>query len=573
MHSSINHLLIVDDNLEDQTVYQRYISKTFGEQIHIHVIDKGMPALQFIKENKVDCILLDYQLPDMTGLDFLEKLSTQFKTHVPIIMLTGTGNEKVAVDALKLGAYDYLNKGEIQQEILYKTIANAVEKAILTKRLESQEAQIEYLAYYDYLTGVPNRAHFENRLREVLTQAQEKNQYFTLLLLDLDRFKSVNDKHGHEVGDTLLKEVTKLFKQCLRKTDLLARVGGDEFAIILNGVSDTKEINNFANKLLQVLSKPIIINDNQIAISPSIGIACFPLAGKTISKMVSNADIALYQAKDAGKNNYQYFTNELKELSQHQLAIENALHEAINQGDFYLYFQPIFDVDTHDLYAVETLLRSNHAILNQISPKKMIEVANEAGLIIQLGYWIIEHVFQQLQLWQKQNSKKFKLSINLSARQLSHTNWFKNFCDLMNKYHIDPKDLIFELTEADVLLNIDNAHQQLSLLTNLGCEIFIDDFGTGYSSLNLIRKLPITGLKLDKSFLEEYKKNTFNEKLIHSIILLANNLNLVLIIEGIETADQLDFIKNYPKVKGQGFFLGTPVEPEKMHTLISNSVG
>lgn len=556
---NINHLLIVDDCAEDQAVYKRYISKTFQQQLSIQTMEKGELALDFLKTNPVDCILLDYQLPDMTGLDFLRKLKEDNALSTPVIMLTGTGNEKIAIEALKIGAYDYLNKGELKPEILYNTIANAVEKSQLIRKVKAKESEINYLAYHDFLTGIPNRAQFETHLKTVFARSQRYRRPFALLLIDLDRFKLINDNYGHETGDSLLKQVAQLFQQCLRESDILARLGGDEFAVLTDQIEHHGQVAVIAKKLIDALSVPLNINGHKIKISPSIGIAIYPDSSTTISRMLSNADLALYKAKNSGRNTFRYFTEELTTQSNQQMEIENALYDALETQNFYFCYQPIVQIETNHLFGMEVLLRSDHPELQHIPVNVLIEVANKTGLIIPLGNWILEKAFQQLSTWQEIKVSPFKLSINLSINQLAHKNWLQTFQALTTKYQINPNELIFELAESDIVFNLNDINEPLATLTTMGCDLLIDNFGAGYSSLNLIRQLPISGVKLDRSFIKNLETNPYDAKMLNAINLLIRSLDMLFIVTGVETQNQFNILKSHLHLLGQGFYFCKPL--------------
>lgn len=307
MMNNIKYILIIEDNPEDQMVYQRYLSRSFSQPLDIVIKDNGRSALTFLLNNTVDCVLLDYQLPDMSGLDLLRKILEQLKTIPPIIMLTGQGSETVAVEALKLGAYDYLTKSTLRPELLHKAIANAVEKSVLMKKVKKQESKIKHMAYHDYLTGIPNRLQFEQIASQALARAKRYQKKLAILMMDLDQFKIVNDTLGHGAGDLLLKQVVKRFEVILREDDTLARLGGDEFALVAEEINESEQASMVAQRLMQSLKEPFFLNHHETHITISIGIAIYPDAGEDISELMRNADLALYRAKEMGKNNFQYF--------------------------------------------------------------------------------------------------------------------------------------------------------------------------------------------------------------------------------------------------------------------------
>jgi diguanylate cyclase (GGDEF)-like protein len=568
---NMNQLLIVDDSAEDQATYKRYISKTFQQEMFIKTLEKGSHAIDFLKTNQVDCILLDYQLPDMTGLEFLKLLKKEDAISIPVIMLTGSGNEKIAIEALKTGAYDYLNKGDLKPEILYNTIANAIEKSLLIRKIKAKELEINYLAYHDFLTEIPNRAQFELHIKKAFERAERYADSFAILFMDLDRFKYINDSYGHETGDKLLKQVAQLFKTCLRKSDILARIGGDEFAILTPQIEHLDNVDVIANKLIDTLTVPLNINDHKIKISASIGIALYPDSGNSISRLFSNADLALYKAKGSGRNAFCYFTEDITRQSHQQMEIENALYEILESQNFHLCYQPIIHIETNQLLSMEVLFRSNHPVLEKLSINTIIEIATKTGLIMSLGTLIIEKAFQQLLMWRKINLNPFKLSINLSINQLADKNWLPTFRKLITKYKINPEEIIFELTESDIIMNFNDINEQIDVLIGLGCQIMIDNFGAGYSSLNLIRQLPITGVKLDKSFITNLETNLNDAKMISAINSLVSALEMSFIVTGIETQKQFDILKDYPHIFGQGFYFCKPLQESDCQEFLTSA--
>jgi diguanylate cyclase (GGDEF)-like protein len=297
-------LLIIEDSPEDQVIYQRYLSKASEQSINAIIKETGKEALEYVKKMAVDCILLDYQLPDMTGLEILKKLQSEEYPQLPIIMLTGQGNEKVAVEALKCGAYDYLIKGELQATQLNEAILNAIEKSELTKKLDQEKVENEFLAYHDTLTGLANRRQFEEFALHILSRAQRFQKTFAVFMLDLDGFKQVNDSKGHHAGDAVLKEVSRRFSNCLRKNDILGRIGGDEFSIILEDLALPDSAQIIAEKLIQSLEAPISLAEGMATISVSIGIAIYPKSGQSIPLLMKSADEALYKAKLSGKQTF-----------------------------------------------------------------------------------------------------------------------------------------------------------------------------------------------------------------------------------------------------------------------------
>lgn len=552
-----HHILIVEDNAEDRVVYQRYLKKMFGDTLKITMVDTGDAALNCLSAGGVDCVLLDYNLPDIDGVQFLEKRNEQ-SPNVPVVMLTGEGSEKIAVQALKLGAYDYLIKSELQPEHMHSTITNAIERASLKEKVKAQDAEIEYMAYHDSLTGLPNRVYFDKAVQQALARIRRQDKGIAILMIDLDGFKNVNDTLGHEAGDILLHRVTGRFLSVLRETDTLTRLGGDEFVLIVDNVQDPKDVAGVAHKLIRSLEGPFFIHGSKTNVSASVGIATYPDGGKTPSDLLRNADMALYEAKEAGRKTYRYFSEALNQQVIERMHLENALRDALDRDEITPCFQPIFNLDNHDLFGVEVLLRWRNK--NFVVPvEKLIGVLEDTGLIVAVGYTMIEKALQCYNEWCANGHEMSHVAINLSPKQLNHEHWEDSIQKLIKQYKVDPKNVVFELTESAILSDVDAARVSLTKLHDMGAQIFIDDFGTGYSSLSLIRNLPISGLKIDQSFVKDIQDTNSDVSLITSVLVFADSLNLTVVAEGIETEQQLSFLSQRKHHKGQGFYLAKPM--------------
>lgn len=567
---SINKILIIDDNMEDQVIYRRFLMRSFGESLQIIVYSNGMSGLTYLTENEVDCILLDYQLPDMTGTEILKEIVDTQKSTAPIIMLTGQGNEKVATDAFKLGASDYLVKNDLDQHSLHKTISNAVEKILQAQKIREQEARIKFMAYHDYLTGVSNRVHFDELAKASLARAIRYKKRMAIYIIDLDHFKNINDTLGHEAGDELLKQVTQRFTTVIREVDSLARLGGDEFAIIADTVTSDEDVGILAGKLLGTLESTFNLVGHKVHVTTSIGVALYPNAGDSISMLSRNADIALYKAKESGRNTWCLFSQKLNLDVKNDFQIENFIREAIVKNKFCLQYQPIYNLKDLSIYAIEVLLRWNDDKFTQFTTEEVIKVAENSSLIFSIGDLVLDAGLKQLYKWEKMGiAKGIKLSVNLSPNQFNQTNFINRLQDMLTTLSIDPASIIFELTEMAIIRDLPKLIDSLNQLHQIGCLIFIDDFGTGYSGVNTILNFPITGLKIDQSFIQNIDNSPKNEALLKLIFLLSETLNLVVVTEGVETEKHFKKISTFSTTqKIQGFYLSPPVMVEEMEALL-----
>lgn len=567
--TEINKILIIDDSDEDQAIYKRFLTKEFGESLEIIAYSSGSAGLAYLTENAVDCILLDYQLPDMSGTDILKEIINNKKSDAPVIILTGQGNEKVAAEAFKLGANDYLMKNDLNQKTLHKTIINVVEKLLQSAKIRDQEEKIKFMAYHDYLTGVSNRVHFEELARASLARAIRYKKIMAIYIIDLDRFKNINDTLGHEAGDILLKEVARRFISVIRDVDTLARLGGDEFAVIADTLAKESDCTILADKLLESLKQPINLIGHKIHISASIGIALYPNAGDTLSMLSRNADIALYKAKEQGRNAFCTYTQKLNMDVNNDFHIENFIREAIIQNKFCLLYQPIFNLTGDKLYAIEALLRWSDADFDKFTTEQVIKVAEISGLIAPIGNFVFETALKQFANWKKKYDFELKISINLSPTQLTHPEFIDNVRYLLESYKLNPNCVIFEITEMAIIKDLPLLIDSLNRLHAMGCSIFIDDFGTGYSGINTILNYPISGLKIDKGFVHNIHHAPKSHELLKLIFMLAEALNLIVITEGVETKEHHDAIRLFSATqKVQGYYFSRPLLAHEIELLL-----
>lgn len=423
------------------------------------------------------------------------------------------------------------------------------------------ELTIQHLAFHDYLTGLPNRSNLEHTLSKLLNKAIDTKQTLAILFIDLDRFKLINDTHGHSLGDILLKEVAVLLKESVLQEDIVFRQGGDEFIIILEN-ADRDVASTIALNILEALSTPIKIHHNDIFTTPSIGISLFPEDGETAETLVKNADFAMYQAKLAGKNTYHFYSTDESKNGMNPLELEMNLHKAIKQDEFMLYYQPKVNLKTGRIVGAEALIRWNHPKLGMVSPADFIPIAEETGLIIPIGEWALYTACLQNKKWHEQGFMNIVISVNLSVRQFLQINIVETIEKVLQATELEAQFLELEITES-MTADIERAITTLQALKKLGVRISIDDFGTGFSSLNYLKRFPVDTLKIDQSFVSELHTNPYDETIVKTIISMAHNLNLNVVAEGIETKEQLIFLQEHLCEEGQGYFFSKPITEEE----------
>ncbi len=405
--------------------------------------------------------------------------------------------------------------------------------------IKRTEARLKQMAHYDPLTGLANRTLFRDRLIQALVKAKRSNKNVALILLDLDRFKDINDMMGHPVGDALLEKVAERLRACVRESDTVGRLGGDEFTVLAPDLHDTKEVNRIADRILESISEPCMISGREIFVSTSMGIALFPNDGRGPDRLLQNADTALYRAKERGRNNYQFFSEEMNEELMVRSQLESALREALEKEQLELHYQPVVNFTTGKICAAEALLRWNHPSLGWIPPQKIVRLAEDTGLIIPLGEWIFRRACQAVTEWKKQGRNNFSVAINVSGLQLNRSNFLNSVRAIIDQTNVDPNSISFELTETVAMRDIETTSNIFQHLRDLGIKIIVDDFGTGYSSLSYLRAFPIDVLKIDRDFVEDIANSSSNRAIVSAIVAMGHSLDLKVVAEGIETNEQL----------------------------------
>ena len=432
-----------------------------------------------------------------------------------------------------------------------------------TERHRAEE-EIRQLAYYDSLTQLPNRSLLADRIAHALLWARRENQLLGLLYLDLDRFKTINDTHGHGTGDALLCLVAQRLRDCVRQTDTVARLGGDEFVVLLERVEGREDVGRIIGKILNALREPFVLDALEIQTSTSIGAALFPYDGSTADLLLKHADMALYAAKEQGRNTSQYFSSALQQasLARHQRELE--LRRALNHNELFLVYQPQYDLKTGQLVGVEALLRWRHPTQGILLPGEFLPLAEESGLIRAMDEWVLRQACRQAKSWDTQGLNIHRLCINLSQLQLTQPDLVDNLAQLLAETELSPRLLELELTETLFMHGTRNLIDTLADLKMLGVGLAIDDFGTGYSSLNYLRNFPVDRIKIDCGFVRDLLTDTDNAVIVDTIINMANTLHLTLIAEGVETEAQLHYLRQRGCFQAQGFLLGHPMAPSQL---------
>ena len=442
----------------------------------------------------------------------------------------------------------------------------------LEEEKAKQEEQIKYQAFHDPLTGLPNRTLFQDRLDQAIAVAKRNNEKFALLFLDLDQFKKINDSLGHHIGDEVLIETSKRFSSILREEDTLCRLGGDEFTIILKDLTTTKSAATVAQKLINSLKTPIEIAHYTLHISTSIGISIFPDDTTTAEDLLKYADTAMYKAKDEGRNNYQFYSSDMTERAFERVILENSLRIAIKEEQFEVFFQPQYNAKTETIVGMEALIRWRHPHMGIISPGEFIPAAEENGLIIAIDKIVMNKAMQQFSQWYKEGLNPGKLALNLSMKQLNENTFITELLAMMQKNDFKTSWLELEVTEGQIMTDPQRSIKKLKRLGEMGVAIAMDDFGTGYSSLSYLKRLPLSKLKIDRSFICDIPDDEEDVAITKTIIAIAKSLNLKIIAEGVETKEQKDFMVQEECLFIQGFYYSKPLEATEMTKLLKQQV-
>jgi diguanylate cyclase (GGDEF)-like protein len=423
---------------------------------------------------------------------------------------------------------------------------------------------IAWLKNFDTLTELPNRELLRTHLRDAIARSKGDNRLFAVLMLNLDRFKLVNETLGPSRGDRLLQEVSARLRSCLPESDLLARHNGDEFVVVSNGLSTAQDATFVAQKMLNALSRPVMIEGHEVYVTGSIGISVFPGDGEDSDVLISNADAAVSRAKEMGRNHFHFYTMDMNAKTTRRLSLESELRRALDRGEFVLHYQPQFDLAGRRITGFEALARWQHPDLGLVPPNDFIPLAEETGLIAPLGDWVLREACTQAKVWHASGHRDLRMAVNLSSRQFFQENVLETVTRALDKTRLPPGCLELELTESCVMQNPDEATVTLCLLNNMGIRIAIDDFGTGHSSLNHLKRFPIDCLKIDRSFISDVTVNPEDGAIVQAIIAMAHGLKLNVVAEGVETIEQLRFLESFGCDMIQGYLVSRPLTAEQI---------
>ena len=567
-------ILIIDDEEQIRSL----LVDLLGDNYHCSDAGSAEEALAALSQDTFDLVISDIDMGGMSGLELVPHVHSLSPDTV-VVMISGNHDIEFAIRALRVGAFDYISK-----PIDLRHVEASVERALnhhsllkekrqykeqLESLLEQRTAEVDWLAYYDTVTQLPNRALFEDRLTQAVAIARAKNQSLGVLFISLDQFKKVNDSLGHGPGDSLLKEFAERLKSCISKSDTVARFGNDEFALLRTQINGTKDVIETIGSLSQVLKFSFDLTGHELFATASVGVSLFPLDGEDSQTLLKNAGAALYKAKKSGGANYQFYTADMHELAASRLALETNLRRAIQNEEFLVHYQPRVVVDSLAITGVEALVRWQHPQLGLVAPSEFIPLAEDTGLIVPIGEWVMRTACLQGRRWREQGFAPIQIAVNICGRQFHDQDLSQTVIEILEETGFPSQNLELELTESSVMQNADFASSVLTRLKSMGIKISIDDFGTGFSSLASLKRLPIDNLKIDRTFVRDATTDTDDGALVMAIITLAHNLRLKVIAEGVETEEQLRFLQLLRCDEVQGYLFSRPLPAEALASKLS----
>lgn len=543
-------ILFVDREHGEYLLIADILSHVRNVEYELVWCDQLEGAATKILSNEFDVVLLDYYWGATTARDLLNSVKVQ-ANRTPIVIMTDEMEAEVDREVIRTGASDYLIKGQIDCQLLERALRYAIER-------KQTEIHLAHLAHYDQLTDIPNRILFRDRLEHLIHLANRDKTSFALLFIDLNGFKQVNDNFGHDAGDAIIRICAKRLNSCMRRSDSVARMGGDEFTLLLSHIESQTDIAHIAEKIVALISEPADINGYEIVVGCSIGIAVYPQAGRDAESLLKNADMAMYKAKQEEGSSFCFFTDAMNQNVRRQLRMEANLRKALKKNQFFLEYQPRIDVETQKVVAVESLLRWDNPDLGVLNASEFIATAEDTGLIIAIGYWAIRQACSDLKIIHERFGNGIAMSINLSMRQFRDERLVHEIAIIFEDFNIQAGDVELELTESSFMENIELMSLCMRPLAFFGINFALDSFGTGTSSFLHLQRLPISSVKLASRLLAELQRNVSDRRLVAAMINLAHNLGKIVVAEGVETPEQKRWLYESGCKQMQGYHFAPP---------------
>jgi len=566
-HHDRSNILIIDD---DEQV-RRLLKHLLSSNHECTTVGSAEEALTILNSINFNLVISDINMGGISGLDLVPQVLEKTPDTV-VVMISGQQTIDSAIEAMRAGAFDYITK-----PLDFRQVESAVSRALshhqllaekhryenhLEELIKERTAEIEHLAFHDKLTDLPNRALFVDRCTQALAIAQRTENLVAVMLVSIDRFKKVTESLGHAAGDVMLTEVAARLQYCIMRGDTVARFEGDEFAMLLSSVTEIADLSEITRTIREVFKAPFRLDRQEVYVTPSIGISLFPSNGPDSSTILRNAEAALYRAKKQGGNNSQFYAADMNSLALKRLALETSMRRAIENEEFVVHYQPVVNLATAEVVGSEALVRWQHPEFGLLPPGKFIGLAEDTGLILDIGDFVMRAACASTRAWQDRGFGRLRIAVNISARHFQQKDFPERLVEILGETRLDPTCLELELTETSIMENTESAAELLGQIRRLGVTVAIDDFGTGYSSLSYLKRLPIDTVKLDRSFVMGATTDPDDAALVMAIVTLAHNLRLRVIAEGVETVEQLAFLRLLRCDEAQGYLFGKPMPPE-----------
>jgi diguanylate cyclase (GGDEF)-like protein len=557
-------VLLVEDNRGDARLVLELLKEVESRKFEVSHVERLADARKQLMEAGAGCVLLDLSLPDASRLEALMQLRAA-APEVPIVILTGLQDELLAVKAVQEGAQDYLVKGRVDGHALGRSITYAVER-------KAAEMELSHKAMHDALTGMPNRTLFLDRLKHAVMRAKRHHSLIGVMFVDLDNFKPINDRYGHEAGDRLLTAVAGRLQDGLRASDTAARFGGDEFMILCEDVAGQQDVVNIAQRILAAIEKPFEIAGEHLSVRASMGIAIADGKADTAESLIRNADAAMYGAKQQDAA-YEIFDDGIRTRVRERVELEHDLRRAVSESEFRLLYQPQMSLRSGEIVGLEALLRWDHPTRGLIEPAEFLWLAEETGVIKSIGDWVLAESCRQADHWREAGpgSTPLRVCVNLSARQHADPQLVETVSRVVDEAGIEPSSLCLEITEGIVMQDEEAALGTLRALKDLGVTISMDDFGSSQSSLGALKRFPLDVLKVDRSFVAGLGEEAEDAAIVTAVINMAHALGLVTVADGVETGRQLELLKQVGCDVGQGYYFARPRPADAIAELLGAS--
>jgi diguanylate cyclase (GGDEF)-like protein len=573
-------LLVVDD---DPFMRLLITEALRGMAFETTEADCGEACLALFNQQGADAVLLDVMMPGMNGFEACEAIrKLPHGEHTPVLIMTGLDDLESITRAFDAGATDFITK-PINFPLLGHRVRYALKASDTTRRFAESERRLHRLAYFDSLTGLPNRQFFKEHLQRMVARAERDSERLGVLFLDVDGFKRINDTLGHHLGDRVLKATAERLRQSLCDGGVtlpadatgtggaLARLGGDEFTVLLSIADDAQDAAAWAERIRTIMGDSLRLGEQEVYATTSVGIAVYPDDGTSADELLRNADLAMYYAKRGGGNMCRCFSPRMTEASLRRLTIENHLRKAIERDELSLHYQPQIGIAEGEVCGVEALLRWRNPELGSVSPADFVPLAEETGLIVPIGEWVLREACLQARLWRDQGLALPRMAVNVSAVQFMHKGFPDLVARVLEETKLEPAVLELELTESALVYDAGSAAQGLGALKQIGVQLAIDDFGTGYSSLSRLKQFPIDRLKIDRSFVRDIETDAGDAAIAVAVIAMAGSMDLKVVAEGVETRGQLDFLREKHCDEVQGYFLSKPLPAPETAAFLATS--